>query len=400
MKSKKLFLCIPAMNEYENIHSFIKSISNQKSNFSIHMIFCINQPEAWHYDTEKNNICQNNAKTADFLHSIDYLNITIIDKYSKGNGWVGKQEGVGWARKTAMDYANNIADSKDIIFCMDVDTYYPPSYCDETATNIINNPQTLGVAIPYYHPLPDDNKAARAILRYEIYMRYYAINLSLINSPYNFSALGSAIAIPVWAYRKVGGITPKKSGEDFYFIQKLVKSGVIQLSNPVKAFPAARFSDRVFFGTGPAMIKGNNGDWSSYPIYHPKLFSAIKNLYSEFPHMYKGIYNEIIEKEFSNVFDEVTINKIRQNSTTEKQFIRQCHIKFDGLRILQYLKTAQKEITVSNENILQNFLFEFFATESNHHKDAINKLNFNTSSIAELDDIRNLLCDLEEKTKK
>ncbi|MEA3504652.1 MAG: hypothetical protein U9R32_05580, partial [Bacteroidota bacterium] len=379
--------------------SFIDCITKQKTQFSLKLIFCINQPEEWYDNSEKRFICDNNHKTADFLRSIKNLDIHIIDKYSKHNGWTGKQEGVGWGRKLAMDYANNLADKEDFIFSLDVDTFYPDNYFEETANNLINNPKALGAAIPYYHPLPTDKNAARAILRYEIYMRYYALNLLIIKSPYKFSALGSAIALPVWAYRKVGGITPKKSGEDFYFIQKLIKSGEVLLTNPVKAYPTARFSDRVFFGTGPAMIKGDSGDWSSYPIYHPLLFNNIKKLYNEFSAMYSDELSDEMRNEFSAYFDESTINKIRQNSSTEKQFIRQCHVKFDGLRILQYLKNRQNSINDSNERILKHFFENFFYKESVDYKNILDNLNFDKSSISDLDKIRDLLCDLEEKLK-
>ncbi len=86
-----------------------------------------------------------------------------------------------------------------------------------------HHPDAVALSVPYYHNLTGDEEKDRAILRYEIYMRYYAINLWRIGSPYNFTAVGSAMALPVWAYRAIGGITPHKSGEDFYFIQKLRK---------------------------------------------------------------------------------------------------------------------------------------------------------------------------------
>ncbi len=92
----------------------------------------------------------------------------------------------------------------------------------------------------------------------------------------SFTAIGSAMALPVKSYRAIGGMTPHKSGEDFYFLQKLRKFGKVLTWNKEKVYPEARYSDRVFFGTGPAMIKGRDGDWSSYPIYPFELFDEIK----------------------------------------------------------------------------------------------------------------------------
>ena len=149
-------------------------------------------------------------------------------------------------------------------------------------------PDAVALSNPYYHKLTGAEAEDRAILRYEIYMRNYAINMLLINSPYAFTAMGSAIALPVSSYKAIGGLTPKLSGEDFYFLQKLRKYGNINIHNKEKVYPAARFSDRVFFGTGPAMIKGNDGDWESYPIYHIQLFKNIERTYESFEILFKN----------------------------------------------------------------------------------------------------------------
>jgi hypothetical protein len=91
------------------------------------------------------------------------------------------------------------------------------------AEKLENSKNLLGIAIPYFHPLTGNNVNDRLILRYEIYMRHYLNNMLEIGNPYAFTAIGSAMAAKVSAYRKVGGLTPVKSGEDFYFIQKLKK---------------------------------------------------------------------------------------------------------------------------------------------------------------------------------
>ena len=163
----------------------------------------------------------------------------------------------------------------------------------------------------------------RAILRYEIYMRCYLQNLIRIGSPYAFTALGSAMAVRVDAYRKMGGMAPKKSGEDFYFLQQLCKIGHVATENSVTVYPSNRLSDRVFFGTGPALIKGVGGDWSSYPIYPPKLWDEIANIYQN----------------FEAYFSPEDYQKLKSNSKTEAQLQKFCHEKFDALRILQYLKS-------------------------------------------------------------
>jgi hypothetical protein len=233
-------------------------------------------------------------------------------------------------------------------------------------------------------------------------MRYYAINLLRIESPYAFSALGSAIAFPVSVYNTLGGLTAKKSGEDFYFLQKLRKFGKLVTWNSEKVYPASRFSDRVFFGTGPAMIKGNEGDWESYPIYNYRLFDKISQTYKAFPKLYKEDFDVPLSKFISNCFKDENIWKsLRINARDEEHFIKACQDKIDGLRILQFLKNEQKAEINSDEFVLKEFLETFHSNVLNKEiSEILNELNFKVTSIQNLDIIRNLLVEIEEHSQK
>ncbi len=108
---------------------------------------------------------------------------------------------------------------------MDGDTFYKPGYLEAVCDSLGAHPRATALSAPFYHPLGPVEEQNRALLRYELYMRHYFLNLLRIDSPYAFLALGSTISLPVWAYRKVGGISPFKAGEDFYFLQKLGQGG-------------------------------------------------------------------------------------------------------------------------------------------------------------------------------
>ena len=235
----------------------------------------------------------------------------------------------------------------------------------------------------------------RAILRYEIYMRHYLINLFRIDSPYAFSALGSAIAMPVWALRKIGGMTPKKSGEDFYLLQKMVKYRPILNWNPEKVYPAARFSARVFFGTGPAMIKGNEGDWSSYPIYSMELFDKIEAFYKIIPQLYLDNIPTPIDSVFG---DQNTCNtlwdNLRKNNKDLAHFTKAVHDKFDGLRILQFLKQSEENHNINAEESLIEFIEKTSSKTSN--TSLFNNFSFEKSPISQLNEIRDYLCNMED----
>jgi glycosyltransferase involved in cell wall biosynthesis len=351
----KLFVAIPLLDELENIYGLLEDIRQQNyENFECW--FCVNQPDEWHNLPEKKSICDRNMQTIDFLVDQKDLKIVVIDKSSIGKGWLGKNHGVGQARKVLMDSINDVASDDDIILSLDGDTHFSSSYFHSIINLFDDNPHSPAISNPYYHILTGKVAENRAILRYEIYMRYYELNLRRINSPYSFTALGSAIAVKIWAYRKIGGITPKKSGEDFYFLQKMIKFRPIMTKNTEIVFPAARFSDRVFFGTGPAMIKGAKGDWSSYPIYRFELFDEIKAIYDLFEKLY---FNDIASP-VDLLFEEGWAEKLRLNCRTKEVFVKACHDKFDGLRILQFLKEKQKNYFSTDEQNLKDFAEKFY----------------------------------------
>ncbi len=387
------------MGEMEYIPYLIQALTVQSfKNFRL--IACVNQPESWWTNLDKRYVCKNNQETINYLREcINIDNVEIIDRSSKGTGWDPKNHGVGWARKTIMDEINLHADDNDIIVSLDGDTTFGQNYLKSIIDNFNQHPFAIGMSVPYYHPLSIDLQANRAMLRYEIYMRNYSLNMWRIRSPYSFTALGSAIALPVWAYRKIGGMSPKKSGEDFYFLQKLRKAGDIICWNIEKVFPGTRFSDRVFFGTGPAMIKGNNGDWSSYPVYHYKLFDQVKETYD----MYNALFDNSIQTPLDDFLNEVfkadnIWKPLIINASDINHFIKAAHQKFDGFRILQYVKMKQRELDLSDEDCLRQYIFKFYEGELTEDLfDRLSRLSFEASSLEDLNKIRNFLIWAEEK---
>ncbi len=345
-----IHVAIPLLNEFENLPTLIHDIE-QQSFKAFKVWFCVNQPESWHSDSKKISEVLNNQLTIDYLKKLTSFQLVVLDKSSKGNGWNGKNHGVGMARKVLMDSINQEAEKDDIILSLDGDTHFDPDYFQSIFDNFQTDSSLPALAIPYYHLLTGDRLADRAILRYEIYMRHYEWNLRQIGSPYAFTALGSAMACRVWAYRRIGGMTPKKSGEDFYFLQKMVKFKGISTWNSLPVYPAARFSDRVYFGTGPAMIKGAEGDWSSYPIYRSELFEMIREAFQIFPQL----FFQDIETPVDEVLGFGWAAALRSNCRTNEVFLKACHDRFDGLRTLQFLKNNQKKYTTTDEENLRDF---------------------------------------------
>lgn len=391
-----LYIALPIINEAEFLPGILRCMLLQDYH-KFRVFICVNQPDEWWDVPGKRHICEANVDTFRFLKKYQGLDITVIDRCTQGNGWKGKKHGVGWARKTVMDAINKIAGAQDMIVSLDADTTFRENYFSSLAKNFTAHPDAVAFAVPYFHKLVKDEAANRTILRYEIYMRYYSLNLWRIGSPYSFTALGSAMVFPVWAYRAIGGMTPKMSGEDFYFLQKLRKYGKMIFTNPEKVYPAARFSDRVYFGTGPAMIKGNQGDWTSYPIYSLHYFDEIRmttDLFTEFFRKTKA--TPVVDFLSKLLKEEDPFQLLRENFKDPATFARACHEKFDGLRIIQYLRNRKINDSHSDEEHMLEFLFRFYPDEIKAVIPDAARFSFATSSVQELDLIRIFLMKKEE----
>lgn len=349
-----LFIAIPALNELDYLPKTLQALEKQRTSVYFSVYVCVNQPDSWWELPDKKPICDNNKQLLFKLRRRHYtFPLHIIDKSSPSKGWDNKNFGVGWARKTLFDHIMGIAEQEDILISMDADTVFSEHYLDSLAWNFTTNPQQQVVSVPYYHPLTDDDITNRAILRYEIYMRNCLLNLYRIGCPYNFTAIGSAIAVKIKALQKINGITPMKSGEDFYLLQKLRKMVPVSNWNDEMVYPAARFSDRVFFGTGPAIIKGSEGLWESYPIYHFSIFDEVKKTYD----LIDRLYTEEQSTSFINFLKGQFKTKdlwgpLRKNATDLAHFRHAFHEKADGLRVLQFLKIEQARMQMSDEHAL------------------------------------------------
>lgn len=396
----RLFIAIPALDELSYLPQTMQSIASQQTPHPLEVCVCVNQPDSWWENPDKKNICEHNQQMLAWLKSQHFpFPLHIIDKSSRGQGWDDKNFGVGFARKALFDYIFSIADSEDLLISMDADTVFSERYVESIAQNFEQHEQQLVLAVPYYHPLNQDDQANRAILRYEIYMRNCLLNFYRIGCPYNFTAIGSAIAAKIKALKKINGITPMKSGEDFYLLQKLRKMSPISNWNSEVVFPAARFSNRVFFGTGPAMIKGSQGIWDSYPIYHFSLFDEVKKSYDLIDALYQedrhNKFIDFLEKQFKT---DNLWQPLRQNSKDLAHFRHAFHEKADGLRILQFLKAEQAMMTINDEqSLLENWylIMQCPLPTFLHHG-----FSFNALSTEQLAEIRELLFEEEMKWRK
>lgn len=361
---KPVYVALPAMDE-AGLPEMLLSL-NQQEKQPVAVYVCINQPRSYYTDGNPwhNRIISVNAHVYNTLlewkqKGAFRYRLELIDRYSPGQAWDDKHLGVGWARKTAMDAAMSDAlerfgkDADGILCCMDADTAYPSDYLQAMSQMFLTYPQAVGMANPYYHQLMEamEDVAGQnvAMLHYEVYMRSYLLQMMLNAHPYAFTAVGSSMASTWKAYRKIGGISPFKSGEDFYFLQKLLKTGPLVIHSPVCSHPSSRLSTRVFFGTGPALNKGLQQDWKSYPIYPAGGFKLMADAYRDLPLLFNGEETDAVRNCFTSSLGEGWYFPIRKHcGNRQSQFVKSCTEKFDALRSLQFLKSSYQQDDVSD----------------------------------------------------
>ncbi|MEJ2593943.1 MAG: glycosyltransferase family 2 protein [bacterium] len=391
MSTPDIYIALPVLNEYENLEKLFYYLENQDLPFK-KLVVCVNNYDHWWDRDDKIVLCENNLKSLTFLREYKGFELQLIDMSSPGKGWPGKKGGIGWARKTITDAICREANENDIIVSMDADTEYPENYLSAIRDTFESRPVFDGIALPYYHRLAGD-ETDRLILRYEIYMRNYLLNMLRIGNPYAFTALGSAMSFTAGACKRAGGLTPVKSGEDFYFLQKLVKNGRVSPWTGTLAYPSPRLSDRVGFGTGPALIKGKNKDWSSYPIYSWKAFDKVGRTFDLFGELQKSDIDTPMSPYLDGVFGlENLWEPLRSNYRDRLNFVRACRNKVDGLRILQFLRSERKSDPATDEVILlDNLLVLFPDKKAKVYRDRFRNLSFDDTAIEELNSLREIL---------
>jgi len=335
------------LDELESIGTLLECLRRQT--FQAFTLYaCVNQPESWHgsADLWQRQVVENNRLTIERLSQTADLDLVVIDRSSKGFGWTEKSKGVGWARKVLMERIAAERGDDEIVVSLDADTRFDPSYFASIVAAFNHHPTLSAISVPYYHPLTDNPNLNRRLLRYECYMRHYMLNMLYIASPYAFTALGSAMAFTVAAYKKAGGITPLQGGEDFYLMQKFVKTGTVLVGGEdmehLMVRPQGRISQRVPFGTGPAVVMTIAEQKQKYPFYEKEGFLKVKATYDLFPTLFDADHETPMTTFLKDQLKTDDLwGPLRRNFKTRDLFVRACKEKVDGLRILQFLRSQQ-----------------------------------------------------------
>ncbi len=357
-----IIVVIPCYNDIF-IFETLKSLDSATQSFAkTEVIVIVNSGENTAPEIEKTNreIHQQLVldKTTGIYKNFDLL-VHLVENVPK------KIAGVGHARKTGMDEAvrrfNSIENADGIIVSLDADCLVSQNYFISIEKYFRNNLKSGACTIQFRHDFNEnkyDEDVISACKLYEIYLRYFRLSLDFSGFPYPLHTIGSCFAVKAISYLKTGGMSQRQGGEDFYFLHKLAPMTNVGTINEILVFPSPRISDRVPFGTGPAVNKiiseGN------YKVYNFAIFEILKQFYSNFDSLYiansKNNLNQIIPEDIIVYTDSetllATITECRQNTNNPAAFRKRMFSKFDAFFAIRFLNSFDEHSKYPPEDVL------------------------------------------------
>ncbi|MFL0809833.1 MAG: hypothetical protein K6L76_05410 [Agarilytica sp.] len=374
-KEKKYQACliIPAFDETVVFFERLKRLPNTRS---ILVIIVINQPED-SKPTQPNislfsslqNSCKETTTQKNLTlcksSSFDFI---LVDRFTSKNQ-IPKKQGVGLARKIGADiscccFQLGLLETP-WTFSTDADAILPDNYFSVLSRNSKPKKNIDALVFNFRH-IESSDICSRATQLYEQAIKYYQKGLQWAGSPYAFYTLGSTLAFSVTTYSKVRGFPKRAGGEDFYLLNKMAKVGNIEYFSDITLKIEPRTSERVPFGTGPAVknIVTTLENNKKYCYYDAEIFEHLK----EWIHWATQILPEVLlsDKNDNHDWQKQYIEAKKQLASTntafidsiqfndflshcviqcsdKEAFISQFHIWFDAFRTLKYIHFLQEK---------------------------------------------------------
>lgn len=276
-----------------------------------------------------------------------------------------KHAGVGYARKVGMDLAvwrfaqNN--NTRGIIASLDADTKVASDYLSEIYESFTCHPKRYGVVVNFAHAISGEEYSSqiyKAIMHYELHLRYVNQALKMSGYPYVHHTVGSAFAVSASAYVAHGGMNRRQGGEDFYFLHKLFPHGEFHELNTTTVYPSSRPSLRVPFGTGPQVNEFLITQ--TLKTYSLSAFLELRTFIESVPMWYEGAVelSVCMQAFLESIAFEENLEIVRKNSASQVTFIKRFFAYFDAFKVVKFLNFSHQHYFQKNDVIMesQNFL--------------------------------------------
>lgn len=293
---------------------------------------------------------QDNLRLIDLSQSSGNQNansaILIVNRFSQA---IPAEQGVGLARKIGADIAVTLFLAGYIgsswVHSTDADAYLPDNYFSAHAEDNLTLKNAVATCCNFYHH-SEHQAIHQANLRYENALRYYVAGLHYAKSPYAYFTIGSILSFDMLAYCQARGFPKRNAGEDFYLLNKLAKLGAVAYLAEVTIKLDARPSQRVPFGTGPAVqnIMQLTEQGHDYLYYHPEIFTALKVCLQAFESLWQ--YRQQVELWFASLPENTgqALTNIglrafiaKQQTAKQAQFDKQLIVWFDSFKTLKFI---------------------------------------------------------------
>lgn len=356
LTSLSIIVVIPCLNESEILRTLESVWSCDPVDSFCEVIVAVNDSEnsspevkSFNQETYKNLL--------DWKKGNDRPNLALHPIYAESVN--ARHAGAGMARKIGMDEAirrfNAVNRPNGVIISLDADCLVSPNYLRKIESVFSEDKSCFAATINFKHRIEEmeDPKQKLGIKLYEDYLHYYKQASEFAGFPNSIYTIGSAFAVRADAYVKQGGMNRRQAGEDFYFLQKLTKLGIITEINDAFVYPSARVSDRVPFGTGAAITKWMNDSENLALTYNFAAFLDLKELVERVDSLFRISPENFIEfisslpipvQEYLQSLDFAEkLAEINQNSSSLISFRKRFFQFFDAFIILRFLnRTHQK----------------------------------------------------------
>jgi len=354
---------IPALAELRHLPETLAALAANPAEYLEQTLVAVvvNQRENATVDSK-----QENRETLAWLATSPFprLNLAVVDAASAGLEFSGR-DGVGLARKIGFDLSLERLDwnCRPVLISLDADTLVDEHYLAAIWQHFQRSGNG-GAVIPFRHQQGDDPEQERAVRHYELYLRSYLYGLNLAGSPYAYHTIGSAFCCLAGAYVAGGGMNRRLAAEDFYFLQRLAKTSRVDCLRGTVVAPAARFSHRVPFGTGPTLRQQVEDRSCSYRFIGRTEFELLKDwlvmvrLYWDRPGEELLGLAEERSRPLADFLTELGFlpvwRKLQNNYSSPEQRLASFHVWFDALRTRQLLtrcagKDDRDPVTVVGE---------------------------------------------------
>ncbi len=366
VEARRYVLVIPA---YREEIAFIERLSTREDAGDISLVLVVNEPDSDTPGSDNDALLAQLYARSELHETCQHLQLLMLGdlqilliKRCRPEQALAKDQSVGLARKIGSDVACALIYNTKVacqwIYSSDADAYLPEDYFSAATSN------TASAIVYNFEHICAGDLVGSATSIYQRCLYYFREQLQLAGSPYAFHTLGSCLAIAARHYCQARGFPKRSAGEDFYLLNKLAKLGSIAQLNSVNIRIEARYSDRVPFGTGPAVSKIarqlESGETPSY--YAPEIFQELRSLLDHQESIWnraQSVTNEIAQVKAVSTRDclaelsgktqaalldlgfDTFMNKRMAEDRTLEAFERSFHIWFDAFRTLKFIHFMQ-----------------------------------------------------------